>query len=83
MRKSIYTLGYLVSSEMNLDILGDSIFIFSNKRRDTLKILYWDGNGFCLWVKKLEKDRFPFPSDQIELNELSREKFIWSTKNLN
>jgi transposase len=77
MRKSIYTLGYLVSSEMNLDILGDSIFIFSNKRRDTLKILYWDGNGFCLWVKKLEKDRFPFPSDQIELNELSREKFIW------
>jgi len=77
MRKSIYTLGYLVSSEMNLDTLSNSIFIFSNRRKDTLKILYWDGNGFCLWMKKLEKDRFPFPSNPNESMELSRERFLW------
>ncbi len=77
MRKSIYTLGYLVSSEMNLELLSNAIFLFSNRRKDTLKILYWDGNGFCLWMKKLEKDRFPFPSDEYESIELTREKLSW------
>lgn len=77
MRKSIYTLGYLVKSEMGLDLTSDSIFIFCNKRKDTMKILYWDGNGFCLWIKKLEKDRFPFPQSEENAKELSREKFLW------
>jgi transposase len=77
MRKSIYTLGYLVSSEMNLELLSDAIFLFSNRRKDTLKILYWDGNGFCVWMKKLESDRFPFPSDEYESMELTREKLLW------
>jgi len=77
MRKSIYTLGYLVSSEMNLELLSDAIFLFSNRRKDTLKILYWDGNGFCLWMKKLESDRFPFPIDEYESMELTREKLRW------
>ncbi len=77
MRKSIYTLGYLVSSEMNLELLSDAIFLFSNRRKDTLKILYWDGNGFCLWMKKLESDYFPFPSVEYESIELTREKLSW------
>jgi transposase len=77
MRKSIHTLGYLVEAEMNLDLLGDSIFIFSNKRKDTIKILYWDGTGFCLWQKKLDQNKFPFPENDQESQELSRERFLW------
>lgn len=77
MRKSIHTLGYLVESEMNLDLLGDSIFVFSNKRKDTIKILYWDGTGFCLWQKKLDQNKFPFPENENLAQELSRERFLW------
>lgn len=77
MRKSIHTLGYLVESEMNLDLLGEAIFVFSNKRKDTIKILYWDGTGFCLWQKKLDQNKFPFPESEDIEQELSRERFLW------
>lgn len=77
MRKSIHTLGYLVESELNLDLLGDSIFVFSNRKKDTVKILYWDGTGFCLWQKKLDQNIFPFPEKEHLVEELSREKFLW------
>jgi len=42
-----------------------------------MKILYWDGNGFCLWTKKLESDKYPFPDKSGILSELDRKKFIW------
>lgn len=77
MRKSIYALSYLVQSEMNLILTSKALFVFCNKRKDTVKILYWDGNGFCLWMKKLETDKFPFPQSEDTAKELPREKFIW------
>ena len=77
MRKSIFTLGYLVQTEMNLDLIGNSIFLFCNKRKDTMKILYWDENGYCLWMKKLETDRFPFPESIENVHELSRQRLDW------
>lgn len=58
MRKQIDGLAALVKTEMELDPFAKSLFVFSNKRRDKLKILAWDKNGFLVWYKRLEKQRF-------------------------
>ena len=61
MRKSINGLSILVEQAMELDLFGASLFVFCNRKRDKLKLLYWERNGFVLWYKRLEKDRFPWP----------------------
>lgn len=61
MRKSINGLSAIVESEMKLDLKSSSIFIFANKPRTHMKILYFDRSGFALWLKKLEGSRFPWP----------------------
>ena len=61
MRKAINGLAVLVTEAMELDPLSGSLFLFCNRHRRILKCLYWDRNGFCLWQKRLEKDRFPWP----------------------
>ncbi len=60
-RKSINGLVLIVEQEMKLSPFADALFIFCNKSRDKLKAVYWDKTGFCLWYKRLEKDRFKWP----------------------
>ncbi len=78
MRKSINGLSVLVADELELSPLSGSLFVFYNKARDKIKILYWDRNGFCLWYKRLEKHRFHIPAhisgDSIELTS---EQLSW------
>ena len=77
MRKAINGLSVLVESSMQLDPFSGNLFVFTNRRRNILKILYWDRNGFCLWQKRLEKHRFRWPDSYnnevvaIEGRELS------------
>lgn len=58
MRKSINGLSILVSENLELDPFSGHLFAFCNKKRNMLKILYWDRNGFCLWHKRLEKRKY-------------------------
>ena len=58
MRKSIDGLAALVQSEMQLNPLAPAIFVFCNRQRDKVKLLYWERNGFVLWYKRLEQERF-------------------------
>jgi len=74
MRKQINGLADIVMSYMNEAPLSGSFFVFCNRRRDRLKILYWDRNGFCLWLKRLEQDKFPWPKDTSSKLELSHEQ---------
>lgn len=61
MRKSYQTLGMLVEQDLKGNLWKGQWFVFYNKRRDRLKILYWDENGFCLWQKRLEKGVYKLP----------------------
>ena len=58
MRKQIDGLAMLVQQQMNCDPFSKSLFVFTNKRRDKIKLLCWDKNGFLVWYKRLEKHRF-------------------------
>lgn len=60
-RKSINGLATIVEQEMELSPFSPALFVFSNKNRDRLKVLYWDETGFCLWYKRLEKEKFKWP----------------------
>lgn len=71
MRKSINGLSVIVVAEMNLDLKSSSLFIFTNKPRTHIKILYFDKSGFALWLKKLEAAKFPWPKLAAETNVIS------------
>jgi transposase len=61
MRKSFDTLAARVREHLCGDPLSGSWFVFRGKRGDRLKILYWDGDGFALWQKRLAQGTFEFP----------------------
>jgi len=62
MRKSINGLSGIVESSFQLDPFDAALFAFCNRNRDRVKILEWDGDGFWLYFKRLEKGRFRWPS---------------------
>lgn len=71
MRKSFDGLSGLVRAHMQADVFSGSLFVFVNRRRKLVKILYWDRDGFALWSKRLEKGTFRIPqpgTDHAELN---------------
>ncbi|KPZ65018.1 MULTISPECIES: IS66 family insertion sequence element accessory protein TnpB [unclassified Pseudoalteromonas] len=60
-RKSINGLSAIVEAEMELPVFSGALFVFCNRQRDKVKALYWDKTGFCLWYKRLEKNKFKWP----------------------
>ena len=71
MRKSINGLVAIVEGEMDLDPFCSALFIFCNTNRTLVKMVGWEGNGFILWMKRIDKARFRWPvhlpMDQVEL----------------
>jgi transposase len=62
MRKSFDGLAALASDRLALDPLSGHLFVFLNKRRDRIKILYWDRDGMAVWAKRLERGTFRLPA---------------------
>ena len=60
-RVGIDGLAARVEQTMGLSPLTGAFFLFTNRRRDRVKILYWDQTGFALWLKRLEAARFAWP----------------------
>jgi transposase len=77
-RKQIDGLAILVQQSMALSPMQEALFVFTNRRADRIKVLWWDRNGFCLWTKRLEQDRFawPFRGDDDVLT-MDGEQLAW------
>lgn len=71
MRKQINGLTILIHEEMQYDPFTGNLFVFCSKNKRRLKIIYWDRNGFCMWLKRLEQDKFPWPKDAQECREIT------------
>jgi transposase len=61
MRKGFDGLAMLAQHALRQDPFSGHLFVFRGRRGDLLKILYWDGQGYCLFAKRLEKGRFIWP----------------------
>ena len=66
MRRSFDGLHGLVSSVMELDALAGHLFVFSNRKKDRVKIFYWDRDGFAIWSKRLEAGTYAMPFGKSE-----------------
>jgi transposase len=64
MRKSFDGLHALVREHLELDAFAGHLFVFASRRRDRLKILYWDRDGFGIWAKRLEEGSYVIPSGE-------------------
>lgn len=74
-RKQINGLSEIAKEDLKQDVFLSILFMFCNKNRTRLKILYWDRNGFCLWTKRLEKEKFPWPKNEQNAVEIDFKKF--------
>jgi transposase len=61
MRKQIDGLSRLVEQGMSKKLFTGDLFLFCGREMTMIKALYWDRNGFCLWVKRVERGTFPWP----------------------
>ncbi len=77
-RKSINGLALIVEYEMALPVMSGALFLFCNRAKDKIKILYWDKTGFALWYKRLEKHKFKWPnSSNDQAMELTQQQLAY------
>jgi len=77
-RKSINGLVALVELEIKVAVFDPVMFVFINRARSQVKVLYWERNGFCLWLKRLEAERFHIcPDPHEESLQLSVDELNW------
>jgi transposase len=78
MRRQIDGLAAPVEGVMEENVFSGCLFVFINKRRNKLKILAWERNGFVIWYKRLEQDKFAWPIGMSEVVvTLSGEQLNW------
>ncbi len=70
LRKGVNGLSVMIQNVMKGDPFSKGLFLFCNGQRKLLKIVYWDRNGFCLWQKRLERDKFPWPETEDAAREI-------------
>ena len=90
-RLGINGLSVLVEATLKFDPFSRNLFCFVNKRKNQIKVLYWQRSGFCLWLKRLEEERFKWPT-HLPADEsaavrrpvvtLSEEQFLWLLEGL-
>jgi len=66
LRKGFDGLAQITRETITQDPLSGHFFVFANRRRDRVKILYWDRDGFAIWMKRLERGTFRWPTPSVQ-----------------
>ena len=82
LRRGIDGLATLVQQQFNLDPFSNTLFLFCGRRRDRIKALYWEGNGFVLLYKRLESGSFQWPRKESEAKALTPQYYLWLMEGL-
>lgn len=81
-RKQIDGLSLHVQDVLCLNPLSTHVFVFRNRARNKMKVLYWDANGFCLLYKRLERGRFKWPKSDQDVLQCSARELQWLLEGL-
>ena len=82
LRCGIDGLAALVQQKFSLDPFTNTLFLFCGRRRDRIKALYWEGNGFVLLYKRLESGSFQWPRNESEARALTPQQYRWLMEGL-
>jgi len=82
MRKSIDGLAMIISQNFNLSPFENSLFLFSGGKRDRMKALLWEGDGFLLLYKRLENGIFQWPKTTEDVREITPQQYRWLIEGL-
>lgn len=90
-RLGINGLSTMIEATLKFDSFSRNLFCFVNKRRNQIKVLYWQRSGFCLWLKRLEEEKFQWPAHLSPLESeaarrpvvtLTDQQFLWLLEGL-
>ena len=82
MRKSIDGLAAVVKEQFHLDPFSNTLFLFCGRKRNRMKVLLWEGDGFVLLYKRLENGSFKWPRDESEVKPITWQQFRWLMEGL-
>ena len=82
LRRGIDGLANIVQQQFQLDPFTNTLFLFCGRRRDRIKALYWERNGFVLLYKRLENGVFQWPRNETEARELTPQQYRWLMEGL-
>ena len=77
MRKSIDGLAAIVQQNFKLNPFSQDVFMFCGRRKDRIKALFWDGDGFSLLYKRLDNGKFRWPKSKNEVITISEQQLRW------
>ena len=82
LRRGIDDLASIVQQQFELDPFSNTLFLFCGRRRDRIKALYWEGDGFVLLYKRLENGKFQWPRNESEVRQITDREFRWLMEGL-
>ena len=82
LRRGIDGLAGLVQTRFQLDPFQNALFLFCGRRKDRLKGLYWEGDGFVLRYKRRENGSFQWPRNGEEARQLTAQQYRWLMEGL-
>lgn len=82
MRRSIDGLMAIIRDTYQMDPYANELYLFCGRKKNTIKALHFDKDGFILYIKRLDNARFQWPRTASEIRPLTRQEFRWLMEGL-